>query len=155
LITVPTSAGTSAPFEPQDDAPWPTQTDTPKSPKYTMTPHNELIARALELENDKMVTVGAKASLSLALAPFMTARRELVALHERMERVVAELKGIANDETRDMPEHAFDAAHYSKITACAVSGRYRTTHQALQAAVDEASVSATEHRLSIRRAAAA
>lgn len=120
-----------------------------------MTPCDELIAKALALENDRHVTVGAKAALSLALKPLCDARTHLGETHARMVRVSEELASLMAGNHQTLEEQTFDAPHYSKVTVCGAAARYRTAYTTLQEAVIQAEAALAEHQRDLRRGRAA
>lgn len=120
-----------------------------------MTPCDELIAKALDLEQNRMVSVGAKASLSLALKPLCAERTNLGETHARMQRVANELDRLLGGDHGALDEHTFDATHYSKVTVASAAARYRSAYATLQQAVSEAEDDLAVHQRDLGRIRAA
>ena len=120
-----------------------------------MTPCDDLVAKAIDLEQNRMVSVGAKAALALALKPLCDARTHLTETHARMVRVSEELASLLAGNHQTLEEQTFDAPHYSKVTVCGAAARYRTAYTTLQEAVIQAEAAIAEHQRDLGRARAA
>lgn len=120
-----------------------------------MTPCDDLIAKAMALETDRMVNLSAKASLSLALPPLTAARQDLIQVQARMARITDEIAGVLAGDHGELAEHTFEAPHYSKVMTCGLAARYRTAYATLADAIARAEASAREHQRALRSAEAA